>query len=123
MLFLAAALLIAVTAMHSILGELRLIGPILRIENLPVILGSRRNTRATIRIAWHLTSLFWLCLAALLVRLQLGTGDLAVWFLWSVTAAFALSGAAALIVSRGRHLSWVFFLPIAVLCGTYAAGL
>jgi len=123
MLFFAAALLIAVTAMHSILGELRLIQPILRLENLPVILGSRQNTRATIRFAWHITSLFWLGLAALLVRLQMSTIDLAAWLLWGVTIAFALSGAAALIASRGRHMSWVFFFPIAVLCGTVAARL
>lgn len=121
MLFLAAALLIAVTAMHSIIGEVRLIRPLLRLKGLPVILGSRENTQATIRVAWHITSLFWVGLAILLVRLQLSTVDLAAWFLWTATAAFALSGAAAVILSRGRHLSWVFFIPIALLCGVFAS--
>ncbi|WP_417492883.1 hypothetical protein [Maricaulis sp.] len=123
MLLIAAALLLAVSAMHSIVGEIRLIRPLLRLDGLPVILGSPDMTRTTIRVAWHLTSLIWLGMAALLVRLQQTPMDFAACFLWVMAALFAASGAAALVASRGRHLSWVFFLPIAALCARFASGL
>ena len=123
MLLIAATLLLAVSAMHSIVGEIRLLRPLLRLDRLPVILGSPEMTRTTIRVAWHLTSLTWLGMAALLVRLQQTPMDFAACFLWVMTAIFTASGLVALVASHGRHLSWVFFLPVAALCARFASGL
>lgn len=120
MLLIAAILTIAVSLMHSVLGERRLIGPLLRREDLPVILGSLKNTRLTLRIAWHITSLMWWGIAAVLAYMHVAPETASVAFLWMVSAVFGVSGAAALVASRGKHRSWVFFLPIAVLTG-YAA--
>ena len=120
MLLIAAILTVAVGLMHSILGERRLIGPLLRMEGLPVILGSLNNTKLTLRIAWHATSLMWWGIAALLAYMHFSDGTVGMAFLWMVSAVFGISGAVALIASRGKHRSWVFFLPIAALTG-YAA--
>lgn len=120
MLLIAAILTVAVSLMHSILGEKRLIGPLLRMEGLPVILGSLNNTKLTLRIAWHITSLMWWGIAAVLVAMHVAPGTVSVAFLWMVSAVFGVSGAVALVASRGKHRSWIFFLPIAALTG-YAA--
>jgi hypothetical protein len=57
MLLIAALLTILVGAMHSVLGGKRLIAPILRMEGLPIILGSLKNTRLTLLVGWHIASL------------------------------------------------------------------
>ncbi len=59
MLILAAVLLIGVGLLHSVKGGKHLIAPILRMQGLPIILGSRRNTELTLWAGWHIASLFW----------------------------------------------------------------
>jgi hypothetical protein len=120
MLLIASILTIAVSLMHSLLGGKRLIAPILRMDGLPVILGSVANTKLTLRIGWHITSLLWWGVAAVLASLHFSPQLAAPAFLWMVCVVFAISGAAALILSRGAHKSWVLFLPIAAIAG-YAA--
>jgi len=117
MLLIAALLTILVSAMHSVLGGRRLIAPILRMEGLPAILGSLNNTRLTLLVGWHIASLTWLGLAAMLVYLHFTPDHAAQAFLWMVAAIFAISGVAALVLTRGAHLSWVLFLPIAAITG------
>jgi hypothetical protein len=113
MLLVAAGLLIAVALVHSILGERRLIGPLLRLETLPVIRGSLTYTRRTLRLAWHVTSLMWAGLAAVLVAVQLVPDQALDIFLWCVAAMFGASGVVSLVAARGKHISWIFFLLIA----------
>jgi len=120
MLVVAAILTIAVSLMHSVLGERHLVAPLLRMRGLPVILGSVEHTRRTIRAAWHLTTLLWWGLAVVLIYLQFGGERLAPVFLWMVAAVFLISGAFALVLSRGAHRSWVFFFPVAAIAA-YAA--
>ncbi len=120
MLIAAIVLTFAVSLMHSVIGEIRLIRPLLALPNLPVILGSLENTKRTIRIAWHITSLNWWGLAAVMYYIHTGGEQTAQFFLVMVAAIFAVSGSTALILSRGAHLSWVFFLPMAGLT-LYAA--
>jgi len=62
-----AAILLAITAFaHSLLGERRLIGPLLaRREG---VLASDL-ARVVLRFAWHLTSVTWAVLALILVQL------------------------------------------------------
>ncbi len=120
MLLIAALLTILVGVMHSALGGRRLIAPILRMEGLPVILGSLKNTKLTLLVGWHIATLTWWGLAAMLIYLHFTPDHAAKAFLWMVAAVFAISGVAALGLSRGAHLSWVLFLPIAAITG-YAA--
>ncbi len=120
MLLIAALMTVLVSAMHSVLGGKRLIAPILRMEGLPIILGSLNNTRLTLLVGWHITTLTWLGLAAMLVYLHVTPDHAGRAFLWMVAAIFMIGGVAALILTRGAHLSWVLFLPIAAITG-YAA--
>ncbi len=111
MLLIAAILTIAVGLMHSILGGRRLIKPILEMEGLPVILGDIRNTRLTLFAGWHMLTLTWWSIAATMIYLHYFSAGMETAFLAIVAGMFAISGMTALIASRGRHLSWVFFLP------------
>ena len=113
MLTAAAVLLIAVSAMHSVLGGIRLINPICGLANLPIILGSRRNTVLALQIGWHFLSLSWVALACLLFGSPSDPTAFAKMFFYGGSALFAACGMIALVASRGRHLAWVFFFPIA----------
>lgn len=115
MLLLAAFLTLGVSLMHSVLGDRHLIQPILRMEGLPVIHGSVTNTRRTLWLAWHVTSLTWLGIAAMLAYLNFARGSTATVFLWIVAVMFAISGTVAPVASRGAHRSWMFFFPIAAI--------
>jgi hypothetical protein len=120
MLHIAAALTVLVGLYHSLAGEHRLIRPLLALEGLPALGGGPGYTRALIRTAWHLTTLTWFGLAAMMVHVQLRTDRGGIVFLWIVAAVFALSGLLALVFGRGRHPSWLAFLPVAILAGSKA---
>jgi hypothetical protein len=122
MLIVAALLLFAVGLMHSVLGGRRLINPILRRADLPVILGSLANTRVTLLVGWHLLTLFWWLLAAVLVALALTPQWAAQVLLFGLAFSTGLTGVLALILSKGRHRSWVFFLPISVIAALAGFG-
>lgn len=102
----SAAGFVFLALIHSVLGERLLLRPLFRSQafvGLP--LGAGFSGR-TFRFAWHLTSLSWIAVGALL--------------LWpaalpSIVALLALgSGAAVALASRGQHLAWPVFLLIAV---------
>jgi hypothetical protein len=113
MLILAAALLFYVGLMHSWIGGKRLINPILRRADLPIILGSIENTRLTLWAGWHLLSLFWWGQAVVLIVIEVAPGMAISAMLLTLSASSALAGALALILSRGKHKSWIMFLPLA----------
>ncbi len=111
MLYFAAFLLVAIAVVHSVLGERYILMRLFRRGNMPKTLGSAKFTEATLRFAWHLTSVAWLGFAAVLVHLAnppvrpeaLG---------WILGATFLVHGLVALVGSRGRHLSWVVFFAV-----------
>ena len=114
MLLAAAALASLLALAHSYLGERYILIRLLRRAEVPMLFGSTEFTKRTLRFAWHLTSIAWLSLAAILVKLnshvpsraELGT---------LLVGTFAVSGVVALVGSRGKHLSWMVFLAIAAL--------
>jgi hypothetical protein len=68
-----------------------------------------------LRFAWHITSVAWLGLASLILVLAQSPGAAQVTQARLIAGVFGISGLAALVGSRGRHLSWVVFLVIAAL--------
>jgi hypothetical protein len=120
MLIIAALLTFAVGLMHTWIGGKRLIRPILGMQGLPVILGSVERSKLTLATGWHASSLTWWGISAVLACMHFSPENAAAAFLWMVTAVFSVIGLAALVLSRGAHLSWIFFLPIAAITG-YAA--
>lgn len=111
---LAAALVVALGLAHSWLGERYILQRLFRRADLPRLFGSDEFTRRTLRFAWHVTSVAWLGLAAVLVLLRrppLSASALGL----AVGLAFLVQGVIALAGSRGRHLSWPVFLAVGLL--------
>ncbi len=121
MLQTAAILLVCVGAMHSILGGKNLIGPLMKRDDFPVVLGSQRNGRLTLWFGWHALSFFWWAQAYVFWRMASDPAQTAQATLLAWAFSCAAIGGVALIVSRGKHLSWVFFLPVAVLLALSAS--
>ena len=118
MLMIAAALTIAIGLVHSVLGERYILTRLFR-QPLPKLFGSDDFTRKTLRFAWHITTLAWFGFAALMILLHFGRGTTSA-ILLTMAATFAITGLVALIASRGKHLSWIVFGAISLLC-FYAA--
>ena len=87
---------------------------------MPVILGSVEATKATLRFAWHITSLSWCGMAGMLAYLQFSQNYAVQVFLWMCCAVFLFSGLTALWFGKGRHKAWIGFLLVSALTG-YAA--
>ena len=102
----AAALTVFIGIVHSWLGEVRLITPMLAPGKRHSILEKSEFARRVIRFAWHITSLAWWGFAAILAAFA--TGPLAGHdriVLIVIGATFAISGLLTLVSSRGRHLA------------------
>lgn len=92
-LYVSALLLIAISFIHSYLGERYILMRLFKRDNLPKLFGSDDFTKRTLRFAWHLTSVAWI--------------------------GFAIHCAVALWGSKGRHLSWIVFGTVSVLLFFY----
>lgn len=114
-LLIAAALTVLVALAHSGLGERYILIRLFRRPDLPKLFGGDEFTKATLRFAWHITSVAWLGLAGLMLTLPKAPADVSAPMAGFIAGVFALSGLAALVGSRGRHLSWIVFLSIAAL--------
>lgn len=112
---LAAALVIGLGLFHSVLGERYILIRLFRRE-LPKLFGSDDFTKRTLRFAWHLTTVAWFGLAAVLLAVASGPVAPPAPFFTDLVAVVALASAlVAAVGSRGRHLSWLVFLAIGVL--------
>lgn len=97
-LYLSAGFMVVTAAIHSYGGEKRLISPLLTInQGILAVPFSRRILRS----AWHLTSIFMLLTAAVMVWPQTALS------LKAMTAGFWLVlGLFSLLSSRGKHIGW-----------------
>jgi hypothetical protein len=109
LLLVAALLLIVTSAVHSVVGERRLLGPVLaRREG---ILKSSL-ARFVLRFAWHITSVAWAVIALILLALVLDPPAVRWWAAAGTGAAFTAIGTFTAISSRGRHIGWPFLTGI-----------
>ncbi len=114
-LLIAAALLALAAIVHSVLGERYILIRLFRRDNLPRLFGSDWFTKRTLRFVWHVTSVAWLGFAATLALLAQSAAPTPNMILMVVAITFFLTAAIAGLASRGKHLSWLVFLAIAVL--------
>lgn len=113
----AVALIVGIAAAHSYLGETYILRRLFRRDNLPRLFGSDWFTKRTLRFGWHITSIAWIGFGAILLVLAGSPGvEAQSAILKWVAATFLASGICSAGFTRGRHLSWVLFLAIAVLC-------
>jgi hypothetical protein len=111
LLFTAAVLLIVTAFAHSVLGERRLIGPLLaRREG---VLASDL-ARFILRFAWHLTSVTWAVLAVILVQLVRDPATARFWAAAGTGVAFTGIGLFDAVATRGRHVGWLFLTAIGI---------
>ena len=122
MVLMAAALAIFIGIVHSVLGEKYILMRLFR-QSLPQLFGDDRFTRQTLRFVWHVTSVAWAGFAVVLMLIHF-EGISRSSLLLSIGTTFAITTIIALLASRGRHLSWIVFGAIAVICyvSTLAAG-
>lgn len=111
-LFLTAAVLLVITAFaHSVLGERRLLGPLLaRREG---VLASDL-ARFILRFAWHLTSVTWAILALILVQLVRNPATARFWAAAATGVAFTGIGLFDAVATRGRHVGWPLLTAIGI---------
>ncbi len=111
LLYLAAFLAVAVGVAHSYLGERYILTRLFRRSDLPKLFGGSEFTTRTLRFAWHITTVAWLGFAALL--LHGGRGDLSVSGTLKIVGITSIaSGLLPLLLTRGRHLSWLVLFAI-----------
>jgi hypothetical protein len=96
------------------LGERYIIIRLLRRTDLPKLRGSDEFTRQILRFAWHLTSVAWLGLAAILVYFGLGRDEHSATVPQIIAVTFAVHAVVTFAASRGRHYAWIVFGGIAI---------
>ena len=113
-LYVAAFLLVAVGIAHSYLGERYVLIRLSRRADLPKLLGSPEGMIRTLRFAWHVTSVAWWGLAAILVLLARPPATSSAIGL-VIGCTFLVHFAIVLAGSQGKHLSWPLFLVIGII--------
>lgn len=102
-LCLSAVLVVLTCAVHSIVGEIRLIGPIMRQRE--GILASDL-ARQVLRFAWHFMTALGFLLAWFLINM--GAGSMPVDEASVLLVGFVLvcAGVIDAIYTRGKHIGW-----------------
>lgn len=114
LLTLAAIVLFVTGVAHSYLGERYLLIRLFKRDNLPPIMGSSALTAGTLRFAWHLTTVAWWGLGAIILMLAAGpVSKDQVLLAIGVTAL--VSSLFPIYFTRGKHLSWIAFLLVGAL--------
>jgi hypothetical protein len=111
LLLLTATLLVLTALIHSVLGERRLIGPL--VARRDGILANHL-ARVILRFAWHLTSVTWLALGLILVQLVRNPATARFWAAAATGGAFTSVGLFDAVVSRGRHIGWPLLAGIGI---------
>jgi hypothetical protein len=115
MLYLAAALVVGLGIAHSVLGERYILVRLLR-RDLPRLFGSDRFTKQTLRFTWHITTIAWFALAAILVAAAPAPASpFRSVTLGTIAMGAVVSALLPLYFTRGRHLSWIVLLAIGLL--------
>lgn len=96
-LYLSSAAMILTAIAHSIVGEKRLIAPLLSL-NIDMLSGYRSNL---VRFAWHFTSLLMILTACVVA--WPGTP---IPLLQITGAMWLIAGAGDAILTRGKHIGW-----------------
>lgn len=96
-LWLSATLMAATAVTHSVLGEKRLIGPLLA-RDIDLLSGYRANL---VRFAWHFTSALMLVTAFVVAW-----PDTPVALIHITGAAWLIAGLLDAALTRGKHVGW-----------------
>ncbi len=115
LLYLAAFLIVLVGVAHSYLGERYILMRLFRRGDLPKLFGGTEFTKNTLRFAWHVTTVAWLGFSCILIYMAYGHASQNT-IINIIGLTFAVHFLIALIASKGKHLSWLVFLGVALSC-------
>jgi hypothetical protein len=111
MLTLSAMLMVITALVHSIVGEKKLIKPILDLRELQqvLVLGEenkphimkRRQPRRVLRFAWHITSVLMVLSALLVIWPDVPLALIAI-----TGAIWLIAGIVDAIYTKGKHIGW-----------------
>lgn len=119
-LYISAFIVLITGVAHSALGEKYILVRLFRRTDIPHLFGGPEFTVRTLRFAWHITTVAWWGLGALIILVARDQASpAAVLYVLSCTAL--ASAVVAAVGSRLRHLSWLAFLAVAVLLFMSAA--
>ena len=110
-LLMAAALCAITAVIHSVLGEQKLLRPML--ADRAGLMGEPLARNVT-RFAWHWTSVLWVLVGALLAAAAYGMVS-APWLVLAVGVVHIVAGIADAILTRGRHIGWPLITIIGAL--------
>lgn len=115
---LTAALMVMTGIGHSWLGELRVMKALLAISDSKVLTSVQRRF---LRACWHIGTVCWFAMAAILLCLSLPLRELQTAVLLITGIAFALIGTGNFLISR-RNPGWVFCFAVtfAAACASYS---
>ena len=120
LLQLAAILMFLLGLAHSVLGERYILVRLFRREGLPKLFGGTAFTTRILRFAWHITTVLWWGFAALLW--QVATGSITPADVLTVIACTSIvAGLLPLVITRGRHLSWLVLFVVGGIALWYAS--
>jgi hypothetical protein len=108
----AVLILICIGVIHSYLGEKYILMRLFRRENIPHLLGSDHFTKGTLRFCWHIMSFAAFGFAAILSN----KSNLDKFNLTVIGVVFLLSGLLSIFFTKGKHLSWLAFFAVAIIC-------
>ncbi len=108
-----AALLLITAAVHSVLGERRLMTPLLRSRD--GVLSSEL-ARFLLRFVWHFMSILFAIIAAALIASQQTPSSMTGVLLAATAIGIGGAGVFDAFATRGRHIGW----PMLVLIGVFA---
>ena len=114
MLTIAALLLFLTGVAHSYLGERYILIRLFKRDNLPALFGGTDFTIGTLRFVWHLLTLVWWGIAAIILLASEEQLQPTI-ILRAFSIVALVSGLIPLYFTRGRHLSWIVFFAVAAL--------
>lgn len=112
MILVAAIILILIGVIHSYLGEKYILIRLFKRDNIPHLLGSDHFTKGTLRFCWHIMSVAAFGFSAIL--LNKSSND--VFTLYTIGFVFLISALLSIYFTKAKHLSWVAFLAVSVIC-------
>ena len=115
MLNTAGGLCVLIGITHSYLGETRILVPMYAQFKLPILRGSDRATKNVMRFAWHLTSVAWAGLGAVLFTAASSAANPMTLVARTIAVTFAIHAVVTAGATRGRHYAWIIFTAIALL--------
>jgi hypothetical protein len=104
--------LLVTAVVHSVGGERYLLKPLFKYRGNRVLESDL--ARVVLRFAWHLTSLLWILLAALLYVYAFHRDHLGFAMLIGIGCTFSFAGLFDAVASKGRHIGWPLLLMIGV---------